>query len=69
MARKRKTYGTTRSGRMIDDVLVDELAAEAGRGYDVDEIIRRCAAKPPTGSRPTGTRESPPDEPRGDAQP
>ena len=41
MAANKKTYGTTRSGRTIDDDLVEELAAKAERGYDVDEILRR----------------------------
>jgi predicted HicB family RNase H-like nuclease len=47
-----KTYGTTRSGRTIDDDLVDELAAKAERGYDVDEILRRRGGRPPIGSGP-----------------
>jgi Ribbon-helix-helix protein, copG family len=46
MASKKKTYGTTRSGRTIDDGLVDELAAKAERGYDVDEILRRRGGRP-----------------------
>jgi predicted HicB family RNase H-like nuclease len=48
----KKTYGTTRSGRTIDDDLVDELAAKAERGYDVDEILRRRGGRPPIGSGP-----------------
>ena len=48
----RKTYGTTRSGRTIDDDLVEELAAKAERGYDVDEIVRRRGGRPPIGSGP-----------------
>jgi hypothetical protein len=48
----KKTYGTTRSGRTIDDDLVDELAATAERGYDVDEILRRRGGRPPIGSGP-----------------
>jgi len=48
----RKTYGTTRSGRVLDDDLIEELAAEAERGYDVDEIIRRRGGRPPIGSGP-----------------
>ena len=50
MAPKKKTYGTTRSGRTIDDDLVEELASEAERGYDVDEILRRRGGRPPIGS-------------------
>jgi predicted HicB family RNase H-like nuclease len=52
MASKKKTYGTTRSGRTIDDDLVEELAANAKCGYDVDEIIRRRGGRPPIGSGP-----------------
>jgi hypothetical protein len=52
MARKKKTYGTTRGGRTVDDDLVDELAAKAERGYDVDEILRRRGGRPPIGSGP-----------------
>lgn len=50
--KKKKTYGTTRSGRTIDDDLVDELAEKAERGYDVDEILRRRGGRPPIGSGP-----------------
>jgi hypothetical protein len=52
MAPKKKTYGTTRSGRPIDDDLVGELAAKAERGYDIDEILRRRGGRPPIGSGP-----------------
>jgi hypothetical protein len=52
MAAEEKTYGTTRSGRTIDDDLVDELAAKAERGHDVDEILRRRGGRPPIGSGP-----------------
>jgi hypothetical protein len=51
MARK-KTYGTTHSGRTIGDDLVGELAAKAERGHDVDEIRRRRGGRPPIGSGP-----------------
>jgi predicted HicB family RNase H-like nuclease len=52
MAPEKKTHGTTRSGRPIDDDLVEELAAKAERGYDVDEIMRRRGGRPPIGSGP-----------------
>ena len=52
MASKKKTYGTTRSGRTIDDDLVDVLVEKAERGYDVDEILRRRGGRPPIGSGP-----------------
>ena len=48
----KKTYGTTRSGRTIDDKLVEELAGKAERGYDVDEIVGRRGGRPPIGSGP-----------------
>jgi predicted HicB family RNase H-like nuclease len=52
MDSKKKRYGTTRGGRMIDDDLVEELAAKAERGYDVVEILRRRGGRPPIGSGP-----------------
>ena len=52
MPPKKKTYGTTRSGRTIDDELIEELVAKAERGYDVDEILRRRGGRPPMGSGP-----------------
>ena len=52
MAPKKKTYGTTRSGRTIDDDLVEELAAKAEYGYDVGEMLRRRGGRPPIGSGP-----------------
>ena len=52
MAPKKKSYGTTRSGRTVDDDLVDELAAQAECGYDVDEILRRRGGRPPIGTGP-----------------
>ena len=51
-SKKKKTYGTTRGGRTIDDDLVDELVDKAERGYDVDEILRRRGGRPPIGSGP-----------------
>ena len=52
MASKKKPYGTTRSGRTIDDDLVEELGEKAERGYDVDAILRRRGGRPPIGSGP-----------------
>ena len=45
-------YGNTASGEPITDELVDELAAEAGAGYDVEEIRRRRRGRPTLGSAP-----------------
>jgi hypothetical protein len=52
MAPKKKTFGTTRSGRTIDDDLVEELGEKAERGYNVDEILRRRGGRPPIGTGP-----------------
>jgi Ribbon-helix-helix protein, copG family len=49
MARK-KTYGTTASGKPITDELVEELADKADAGYDVEETLRRRGGRPPIGS-------------------
>jgi hypothetical protein len=36
-----KAIGHTEAGRAITDELVGQLAAEAERGYDVDELVGR----------------------------
>lgn len=41
-----KRHGTTRSGEPITDELVDELAAKAEQGFDVEEILRRRGGRP-----------------------
>lgn len=46
----KKTYGKTKSGIEITNELVEELAAKAEAGYDVDEILRRRGGRPPLGS-------------------
>ena len=48
---KKKTYGKTVSGVPITDDLIEELAAKAEAGFDVDEILRR-RGRPPMGSGP-----------------
>lgn len=48
----KKTYGKTRSGVPITDELVEKLAAQAERGFDVDEILRRRRGRPSMGSGP-----------------
>lgn len=50
MTMPKKTHGTTASGVPITDELVDELAAKAEAGYDVDEMLRRRGGRPPIGS-------------------
>ena len=37
----KRTYGHTKSGRPVDDELIEQLAREAEDGYDVDEIVSR----------------------------
>lgn len=45
-----KDYGKTVSGVTITEELIEELAAEAERGFDVDEMLerrRQREAEPP----------------------
>jgi hypothetical protein len=51
----KRTYGHTKSGASITDELVEKLADEAERGYDVDEIIARRGrrGRPRLGSEPS----------------
>jgi hypothetical protein len=37
----KRIYGHTESGKAIDDTLIDAMAAEAAKGYDVDAIVAR----------------------------
>jgi predicted HicB family RNase H-like nuclease len=37
----KRTYGHTKSGKPITDELIEQLADEAERGYDVDELVAR----------------------------
>lgn len=45
-----KIHGTTADGTPITDEMVERMADEAERGYDVDEIRRRRGGRPPMGS-------------------
>jgi predicted transcriptional regulator len=47
----KKTYGTTKSGVVITDELIEEWVAEAEAGYDLDEweVVR---GRPRMGSAP-----------------
>ncbi len=49
------TYGHTKSGKPIDDDLIDELADEAAHGHDVDQIIARRGqrGRPRLGAAPS----------------
>ena len=51
----KRTYGRTKSGKPITDELVEELADEAERGFDVDKIIARRSkrGRPRLGSEPS----------------
>lgn len=43
-------HGTTASGTPITDEMIEAMADEAERGYDVDELLRRRGRRPPMGS-------------------
>lgn len=46
-----RTHGTAADGTPITDEVVEKLADEAERGYDVEEILRRRrGGRPPMGS-------------------
>lgn len=47
---KEAPHGRTCSGLPITRELVEDLAAKAEVGYDVDETIRRRGGRPPMGS-------------------
>lgn len=49
-----RSYGRTKSGKVITDAEVEKYAAEAEAGYDVDELIRRRGkrGRPTLGSGP-----------------
>ncbi|MFQ5426873.1 MAG: CopG family transcriptional regulator [Gaiellales bacterium] len=46
----KRTHGKTASGKPITDELVAELAEQAEKGYDVDEVLHRRGGRPPMGS-------------------
>ena len=50
MTMAEKDHGRTRSGRPITDELVEQLAAKAEAGFDVDEILRRRGGRRPMGT-------------------
>ena len=51
----KRTYGHTKSGRPVDDELIEELAHEAEDGYDVNEIVSRRGrrGRPRLGAEPS----------------
>jgi hypothetical protein len=60
---KKKTYGTTASGKPITDELVEKLADKVEAGYDVDDTLHRRGGRPSIGSR-RGQRRVGPTRPR-----
>lgn len=49
----RPTHGTKKDGTPVTDAMVEQLADEAERGYDVDELLaRRRGGRPAMGSSP-----------------
>jgi hypothetical protein len=50
-----RTYGHTKSGRPVDDELIEQLAREADDGYDVNEIVGRRGkrGRPRLGAAPS----------------
>ncbi len=48
-------YGHTKSGKPIDDELINKLADEAEAGYEIDDIItrRNTRGRPKLGSAPS----------------
>lgn len=48
------THGSTTDGAPITDEMVEAMAQEAERGYDVNEVLRRRrGGRPPLGSAPS----------------
>lgn len=52
MAKAKKTYGKTASGKPITDELVEGLREKAEAGYDVEKTLRRRPGRPAIGSAP-----------------
>lgn len=48
-----KTHGTKADGTPITDEMVEAMAHDAERGYDVDDLLRRRGGRPPMGSAPS----------------
>jgi predicted DNA-binding protein len=51
----KRTYGHTKSGRPVDDELIEQFAREAEDGYDVNEIVSRRGkrGRPRLGAAPS----------------
>ena len=52
MAKPKKNYGKTASGKPITDELVEGLREKAEAGYDVEKTLRRRPGRPAIGSAP-----------------
>lgn len=46
----KKSYGRTKSGKVITEEFIAELAEKAEGGFDVDEMLRRRGGRPAMGS-------------------
>ncbi len=44
------SYGKTTDGVPITEEMIDDLAAKAEAGYDVDKMLHRRVGRPPMGS-------------------
>ena len=47
------THGTKADGTPITDEMIEAMAGEAERGYDVEELRRRRGGRPALGSSPS----------------
>ena len=47
------THGTKADGTPITDEMIEAMADEAERGYDVEELRRRRGGRPALGSSPS----------------
>ena len=52
MTDKPKTY-TTKTGKVLTDADIEQMADEAERGYDVEELKSRRRGRPMLGSAPS----------------
>jgi hypothetical protein len=52
---KARTYGHTKSGKVIDEKMIESVVADAEAGYDVDELIARRGkrGRPTLGAAPS----------------
>jgi hypothetical protein len=51
----KRTYGHTKSGTPITDKMLEQLADEAERGYDIDQLVARRGkrGRPRLGTEPS----------------